>query len=66
VARRDLLEKQNKETKSEFQNKAKMLIEKTENDDRLIRMLKEEILRLEKSRGGASSSGSALQNAGFS
>lgn len=33
-----------------------MLIEKSENDDRLIRMLKEEVLRLEKgSKGGKSS-----------
>jgi len=37
-----------------------MLIEKSENDDRLIRMLKQEVLRLEK--GGPKSS--ALASAG--
>jgi len=36
VARRDTLEAQVKECKQEFQNKIKLLIDKTENDDKLI------------------------------
>ncbi len=36
VARRDTLELQIKEVKGEFQTKMKILIDKTENDDKLI------------------------------
>jgi len=35
----------------DLQAKMKVLIEKTENDDKLIKMLKEEIKRLEQSKG---------------
>ena len=47
VARRDTLEAQMKDFKSEFSGKMKILIEKTENDDKLIQLLKTEIKRLE-------------------
>ena len=47
VARRDTLEDQLKGIKGEFGSKIKILIEKTENDDKLISMLKSEIKRLE-------------------
>jgi hypothetical protein len=40
VARRDTVENQLKDIKMEFTSKIKILIEKTENDDKLIQMLK--------------------------
>jgi uncharacterized small protein (DUF1192 family) len=40
-----------KDIKGEFGSKVKILIEKTENDDKLIAMLKSEIKRLETSKG---------------
>lgn len=40
-----------KDIKTEFGSKVKILIEKTENDDKLIAMLKAEIKRLETSKG---------------
>ena len=46
-ARKDTLEVQLKEIKQTFQSKIQILIEKTENDDKLIAMLKQEIGRLE-------------------
>ena len=46
-ARKDTLEVQIKEIKQTFQSKIQILIEKTENDDKLIVMLKQEIARLE-------------------
>lgn len=46
-ARKDTLEVQIKEIKQTFQSKIQILIDKTENDDRLIVMLKQEIARLE-------------------
>lgn len=54
-ARSDVLEKQNKDMKSNFTNKMKVLIDKTENDDKLINMLKAEIKKLEGSKGVTSS-----------
>lgn len=51
VARRDTLENQMKDIKTEFTSKIKILIEKTENDDKLIQMLKQEIRRLEGIKG---------------
>ena len=58
VARRDTLEKEMKDYKAEVQGKVKILIEKTENDDRLIQMLKTEVRRLEGVKG-VSKSGQA-------
>jgi hypothetical protein len=46
-ARKDTLEVQIKEIKQTFQSKIQILIDKTENDDKLIVMLKQEIARLE-------------------
>ena len=40
-----------KDIKTEFTSKLKILIEKTENDDKLIAMLKSEIKRLESAKG---------------
>lgn len=40
-----------KDIKTEFTSKIKILIEKTENDDKLIQMLKQEIKRLEGVKG---------------
>ena len=45
--RKDTLEVQIKEIKQTFQSKIQILIDKTENDDKLIVMLKQEIARLE-------------------
>lgn len=47
TARRDVVENQLKDIKSTFQGKLSILIQKAENDDKLISMLKEEIKRLE-------------------
>jgi len=54
-ARSDVLEKTAKDQKAAFQNKMKVLIDKTENDDKLITMLKAEIKKLETSKGIKSS-----------
>ena len=51
LARRDTLETQMKTIKTDYGSKMKMLLDKTENDDRLIQMLKQEISRLENSKG---------------
>lgn len=48
TARKDVIEKDFKDIKSTFGSKMQILIQKTENDDKLITMLKEEIQRLEK------------------
>ena len=40
-----------KDIKTEFTSKIKILIEKTENDDKLIQMLKQEVKRLEGVKG---------------
>ena len=48
-ARSDVLEKTAKDQKAAFQSKMKVLIDKTENDDKLITMLKAEIKKLETS-----------------
>ena len=40
VSRRDTLENQMKTIKTDFGMKIKMLLDKTENDDKLIHMLK--------------------------
>ena len=45
------MEKQLKNIKTEFGMKMKILLEKTENDDKLIAMLKSEISRLESVKG---------------
>lgn len=37
--------------KQDFQSKAKILIDKTENDNKLIKLLKDELKRLEESKG---------------
>jgi predicted RNase H-like nuclease (RuvC/YqgF family) len=50
-ARKDTLEVQIKEIKQTFQSKIQILIDKTENDDKLIIMLKQEIARLEQNKG---------------
>ena len=51
IARRDTLETQMKTIKTDFGTKMKMLLDKTENDDKLIAMLKQEIARLENIKG---------------
>lgn len=51
LARRDTLENQMKTIKTDFGMKIKMLLDKTENDDKLIGMLKQEISRLENIKG---------------
>jgi|TARA_B110001450_G_C17560381_1_gene456509 chromosome segregation ATPase len=51
VSRRDTLENQMKTIKTDFGMKIKMLLDKTENDDKLIHMLKQEIARLENLKG---------------
>ena len=51
MARRDTLENQMKTIKTDFGMKIKMLLDKTENDDKLISMLKSEISRLENVKG---------------
>jgi predicted RNase H-like nuclease (RuvC/YqgF family) len=51
TARRDTLETQMKTIKTDFGMKIKMLLDKTENDDKLIQMLKQEIARLEGLKG---------------
>lgn len=51
MARRDTLETQQKTIKTEFGLKMKMLLDKTENDDKLIMMLKQEVARLEQVKG---------------
>ena len=40
-----------KDVKQEFTSKIKILIEKTENDDKLITMLKGEVKRIEQTKG---------------
>ena len=47
TARRDVVENQLKDIKFTFQSKLAILVQKAENDDKLIAMLKEEIKRLE-------------------
>lgn len=47
VARNKTLETQAREIKGQFASKMQILIEKTENDDKLITMLKSEVQRLE-------------------
>lgn len=47
LARNKTLETQVREIKGQFTGKLQILIEKTENDDRLINMLKSEVARLE-------------------
>ena len=62
MARRDTLENQMKDIKTDYTSKIKILIEKTENDDKLIAMLKSEVKRLETSKGVKSQlSGSNLK-----
>ena len=51
MARRDTLENQMKTIKTDYGMKIKMLLDKTENDDKLIAMLKQEIARLENVKG---------------
>lgn len=46
-ARNKILESQVKDVRSQFSGKMQILIEKTENDDKLINMLKQELQRLE-------------------
>ena len=56
-----------KDVKVDFTSKMKLLIEKTDNDDKLIAMLKSEIKRLESSKGVKSKlSGGPLGNEGGS
>ena len=47
LARNKTLDTQLREIKGQFTSKMQILIEKTENDDRLITMLKSEVARLE-------------------
>jgi len=51
LARRDTLEKQLKTIKTEFGMKIKMLLDKAENDDKLVAVLKQEVARLENVKG---------------
>ena len=51
LARRDTLEKQLKTIKTDFGLKIKMLLDKAENDDKLVLMLKQEVARLENVKG---------------
>lgn len=51
MARRDTLEKQLKTIKTDFGMKIKMLLDKAENDDKLVAMLKQEVARLENVKG---------------
>lgn len=51
VSRRDTLEKQLKTIKTDFGLKIKMLLDKAENDDKLVAMLKQEVARLENVKG---------------
>ena len=51
LARRDTLEKQLKTIKTDFGMKIKMLLDKAENDDKLVAMLKQEVTRLENLKG---------------
>lgn len=51
IARRDTLENQLKNIKVEFGAKIQMLLDKTQNDDKLIGLLKQEIARLENMKG---------------
>jgi hypothetical protein len=47
VSRKSTLEKELVDIKSDMQAKIKMLLNKTENDDKLVNLLKAEIKRLE-------------------
>ena len=49
-----MLENQMKSVKTDFGMKMKMLLDKTENDDKLITMLKQEVSRLENLKGAKS------------
>ena len=51
MARRDTLENKMKTIKTEFGAKIQMLLDKTQNDDKLINLLKQEIARLENMKG---------------
>ena len=51
LARRDTLEKQMKTIKTDFGMKIKMLLDKAENDDKLVAVLKQEVARLENVKG---------------
>lgn len=51
ISRRDTLEKQLKTIKTDFGMKIKMLLDKAENDDKLVAMLKQEVARLENIKG---------------
>lgn len=51
LARRDTLEKQLKTIKTDFGMKIKMLLDKAENDDKLVGILKSEVARLENLKG---------------
>jgi hypothetical protein len=55
IARRDTLETQMKTIKTDFGVKMKVLLDKTENDDKLIQALRFEISRLENAKGLKSS-----------
>jgi len=57
VARRDTLEGQVKSIKTDLGMKMRTLLDKTENDDKLIQMLKQEITRLESTKGVKSNLG---------
>ena len=61
VARNKTLEGQVREVKGQFTSKMQILIEKTENDDRLITMLKAEVARLEKVKQVKSTLNSGLR-----
>ncbi len=50
-ARNETLETQAKEVKGMFQSKIQIMLEKSENDDRLIAMLKDEVQRLSAGKG---------------
>ena len=62
--RNDVLEKNVKDNKTQFALKMKVLIDKTENDDKLIGMLKAEINKLETSKGVKSSLNLSSKGAG--
>ena len=62
VSRKTSLENELKEIKFDMQKKIKILLEKTENDDKLIRMLKEELSKGEGSKGAKSGIVGRLKN----
>lgn len=64
VARKKVVEKELKTQKDTFQSKFKVLLDKTENDDKLITVLKTELARLESGKKGSGLSSKLKQTEG--